>query len=199
MGWVKRIWYLSPMRAAKVQASLRMRTVSPEPPLLAHTSNASRGTFRQKARSLALLNGWACAVKICRDGLLEDTNSPDAPQLIFTVYGILSHKTRTFRTALVQFVEINMFKPKLLHSGIRDGQPTSLVVVSFGRAVGKLSRKGRRSGYAVGWKLGESACGICIAVYGENLNRCLTIWNRGRFRQIATSLTPLNGCACAFE
>ena len=27
---VKRIWYLSPMRAAKVQASLRIRAVSPE-------------------------------------------------------------------------------------------------------------------------------------------------------------------------
>ena len=28
---VKRIWYLSPMQAAKVQASLRIRAVSPEP------------------------------------------------------------------------------------------------------------------------------------------------------------------------
>ena len=52
MGRVKRIRYLSPMRAAKVQASLRIRAVSPEPPLLAHTSNESTGTFRQKARSL---------------------------------------------------------------------------------------------------------------------------------------------------
>ena len=60
---VKRIWYLSPMRAAKIQASLRIRAVSPEPSLLAHTSNESRETFRQKARSLAPLNGWACAVK----------------------------------------------------------------------------------------------------------------------------------------
>ena len=34
MDRVKRIWYLSPMRAAKVQASLRIRAVSPEPPLL---------------------------------------------------------------------------------------------------------------------------------------------------------------------
>ena len=76
MDRVKRIWYLSPMRAAKVQASLRIRAVSPEPPLLAHTSNESRGTFRQKARSLAPLNGWACAVKMCHDGMLEDTNSP---------------------------------------------------------------------------------------------------------------------------
>ena len=75
MGRAKRIWYLSPMRAAKVQASLRIRAVSPEPSLLAHTSSESRGTFRQKARSLAPLNGWACAVEICHDGMLEDTNS----------------------------------------------------------------------------------------------------------------------------
>ena len=69
------------MWAAKVQASLRIRAVSPEPPLLAHTSSESRGTFRRKARSLAPLNGWACAVKICHDGMLEDTNSLDGVQL----------------------------------------------------------------------------------------------------------------------
>ena len=78
---VKRIWYLSPMRAAKVQASLRIRAVSPESSLLAHTSSESRGT-RQKARSLAPLNGWACAVKICHDGMLEDTNSLDGAQIV---------------------------------------------------------------------------------------------------------------------
>ena len=83
MGRVKRIWYLSPMRAAKVQASLRIHAVSPETPLLAHTSSESRGTSRQKARSLAPLNGWACAVKICHDGMLEDTNLLGAPQIIF--------------------------------------------------------------------------------------------------------------------
>ena len=82
LGRVKRIWYLSPMRAAKVQASLRIRAVSPEPPLLAHTSIESRGTFRQKARSLAPLNGLSCAVKICNDGMLEDTNSLDGAQFI---------------------------------------------------------------------------------------------------------------------
>ena len=74
---VKRIWYLSPLRAAKVQASLRIRAASPEPPLLAHTSSESKGIFRQKARSLVPLNGWACAVEICHDGMLEDTNSLD--------------------------------------------------------------------------------------------------------------------------
>ena len=82
MDRVKRFWYLSPMRAAKVQASLRIRSVSPEPSLLAHTSSESRGTFRQKARSLAPLNGWACAVKVCHDGMLEDTNSLDGAQII---------------------------------------------------------------------------------------------------------------------
>ena len=71
------------MRAAKVQASLRIRAVSPEPPLLTHISSESRGTFRQKARSLASLNGWACAVKTCRDGMLEDTDSLDGAHMVF--------------------------------------------------------------------------------------------------------------------
>ena len=81
MDRVTRIWYLSPMRAAKVQASLRGCAGSPEPSLLAHTSSESRGTFRQKARSLAPLNGWACAVKFCHDGMLEDTNSLDGAHI----------------------------------------------------------------------------------------------------------------------
>ena len=82
MDRVKRIWYLSPMRAAKVQASLRIRAVSPEPSLLAQTSSESRGTFRQEARSLTPLNGWACAVKMCHDGMLEDTNSLDGAHMM---------------------------------------------------------------------------------------------------------------------
>ena len=82
MDRVKPVWYLSPMRAAKVQASLRIRGVSPEPSLLAHTSSEPRGTFRQKARSLAPLNGWACAVKICHDGMFEDTNSLDGLHIL---------------------------------------------------------------------------------------------------------------------
>ena len=85
---VKRIWYLLPMRAAKVQASLRIRLVSPEPLLLAHTSSESRGTFRQKARSLAPLNGLACAVKICHDGMLEDTNFLDGAHRIIVVMNV---------------------------------------------------------------------------------------------------------------
>ena len=72
MDRVKRIWYLSPMRAANLR----------EPSLLTHTSSESRGTFRQKARSLALLNGRVCAVKICHDGMLEDTNSLDGAHIV---------------------------------------------------------------------------------------------------------------------
>ena len=89
MDRVKRIWYLSSMRAVKVQASLRIRAVSPEPPLLAHTNSESRGTFRQKARSLASLNGWACAVKTC-DGMLEDTNSLDGAHMVHVLFPNIS-------------------------------------------------------------------------------------------------------------
>ena len=39
LGNIKRIWYLSPMRAAKVLASVHNRAVSPEPALLAYTSS----------------------------------------------------------------------------------------------------------------------------------------------------------------
>ena len=98
MGRAKRIWYLSPIRPATVQASLRIRAVLPEPPLLAHTSSESRGTFRQKARSLAPLNGWACAVKICHDRMLEDTNSLDAPQIAEATNLIMSSTVWHYET-----------------------------------------------------------------------------------------------------
>ena len=83
------------MRAAKVQASLRICAVSPEPSLLAHTSSESRGTFRQKTRSLAPLNGWACAVEICHDGMLEDTNSLDGAQTVYTETSRISSASDT--------------------------------------------------------------------------------------------------------
>ena len=103
MDRVKRIWYLSPMRAAKVQASLRIRAVSPEPSLLAHTSSESRGTFRQKTRSLAPLNGWACAVKICHDGMLEDTNSLDRAHVAGILRPLLKHCRWLATSYLYQF------------------------------------------------------------------------------------------------
>ena len=117
MDRVKRIWYLSPMRAAKVQASLRIRAVSPEPPLLAHTSNASRGTFRQKTRSLAPLNGWACAVKICHNELLEDTNSLDGGS-----YNSVTLLLKTINSPIVsndnQIVLYNRFLMTFLHTDL---------------------------------------------------------------------------------
>ena len=84
------------MRAAEVQASLRIRAVSPEPSLLAHTSSESRGTFRQKARSLVPLNGWACAVKICHNGMLEDTNSLDGAHMITGETGHLNRSSTRY-------------------------------------------------------------------------------------------------------
>ena len=72
-----------------------IRSVSLEPPLLAHTSSESRGTFRQKARSLAPLNGWACAVKVCHNGMLEDTKSLDAAHMRY-----MNHKNLIFNLTL---------------------------------------------------------------------------------------------------
>ena len=36
----------------------------------------------RKPRSLAPLNGWTCAVEICHDGMLEDTNSLDGAHVM---------------------------------------------------------------------------------------------------------------------
>ena len=126
MDHVKRIWYLSPMRAAKVQASLRIRVVSPEPSLLAHTSSESRGTFRQKARSLTPLNGWACAVKICHDGMLEDTNSLDAAHMFSPViqYFILPSSSQTKCVVAVSGKKTkSKFEPRHEKTCLRRLQP----------------------------------------------------------------------------
>ena len=100
------------MRAAKVQASLRIRAVSPEPPLLAHTSSESKGTIRQKARSLAPLNGWACAVKICHDGMLEDTNSLDGAHILNTKS--LTSKALLTASVLPLIIKTFYYKLKLM-------------------------------------------------------------------------------------
>ena len=111
MGRVKRIWYLSPMRAAKVQASLHIRAVLPEPSLFAHTSSESRGTFRQKARSIAPLSGWACAVKICHDGTFEDTNSLDGAhiQILWPKTTYQDHKISAFSCGPIEIDGILRF------------------------------------------------------------------------------------------
>ena len=68
-----------------------IRAVSPEPSLLAHTSSESRGTLRQKARSLDPLNGWACAVTIGHDGMFEDTNTLVAAQMMLPFFLVSSN------------------------------------------------------------------------------------------------------------
>ena len=95
------------MRAAKVQASLRIRAVSPEPSLLANRSSESRGTFTGKARSLAPLNGWACAVKICPDGMLEDTNSLDGDHLLMKQRIYHDRLIEKLKTKNVHFKDFN--------------------------------------------------------------------------------------------
>ena len=120
MDRVKRIWYLSHMRAAKVQASLRIRAVSPEPSLLAHTSSESRGTFRQKARSLAPLNGWTCAVKICHDGMLEDTNSLDGALMILLVvlYRLYNRKKLVFLVCVISAILVILYHVDGSHQSV---------------------------------------------------------------------------------
>ena len=54
-----RVWYLSHRRPAKAQASLRIRTVSPEPLRFAHMKYGSRRRVRPKIRHLAQLDAHA--------------------------------------------------------------------------------------------------------------------------------------------
>ena len=63
LSQLMRLWYLSHRRPAKAQASLRIRTVSPEPSLFAHMKYGSRRMVRPKIRNLAPLDGCACRLK----------------------------------------------------------------------------------------------------------------------------------------
>ena len=127
------------MRTAKVQASLHICAVSPEPSLLAHRSSESRGTFRQKARSVAPLNGWACADEICHDKIawrhkfawrgscnegMEETCLQEIYTKILNLHSVpaktssfkcLSYKWRFF----VCFDTINQNNLQLVWSGLR--------------------------------------------------------------------------------
>ena len=140
MGRIKRIWYLLPMRAAKVQASLRIRAVSPEPPLLAHTDSESRGTFRQKARSLAPLNDWACAVEICHDGMLEDTNSLDGAQMSLFTKVLTCMYLSTERSAIGQVWNIlhDKGRPQLWETSLRE-PPLIIIILKQLRPLPPLS------------------------------------------------------------
>ena len=98
----------------------RACAVSPEPPLFAHTSRESRETFKQKARSLAPLNGWACAVKISHDRMLEDTNSLDASQEFNSHIDVLCDSTKLPRLAANTTFIIRMLEIVILLIYIND-------------------------------------------------------------------------------
>ena len=72
--------------------------------LIAYASSESRGTFRQKARSLASLNGWACTVGICHKGMLEDTNSLDGAHITMKV---LTYKETVNEVILMFCYKVN--------------------------------------------------------------------------------------------
>ena len=96
MGRVKRIWYLSLVRAAKVQASLRICAVSSEPPLLAHTSSG-----QEELQTESQIPGpceWLGHTQL-KFVMMEcsKTNSLDAPQIILKV---LSKITRLWNIGL---------------------------------------------------------------------------------------------------
>ena len=101
--------------------SLRIRAVSPEPSLLAHTSSESRGTFRQKARSQAPLNGWACPVKICHDGILEDTNSLDGAHIIHVL---------SFSSILYMYLGYIKLFPSQVFFSVKYAPPPGLRMVA---------------------------------------------------------------------
>ena len=51
--------------------------------------------LQTESQILAPLNGWACAVEICNDGMLEDTNSLDGAQVIVLLISSTSFHFQT--------------------------------------------------------------------------------------------------------
>ena len=113
--------------------------VSPEPPLLAHTSSESRGTFRQKARSLAPLNGWTCAVEVCHDGMLEDTNSLDGAHLYYIIDNNI-HAFRRISNIKGWLVVLRLKSQSTIFQSCRDGTIASWVINQYFRGVKCLAQ-----------------------------------------------------------
>ena len=134
MDRVKRIWYVSPMRAAKVQARLRIH---------AHTSSESRGTFRQKARSLVPLNGWACAVKICHDGMLEDTNSLDGAQIKYNTTATVAKRVNSHNNCFYSNMSNVTRKPVFAVCNLLRLKPAcSADETSYGLEISAIASRG---------------------------------------------------------
>ena len=69
------------MRTAKVKASLSIRAVSPEPPLLAHKAMSREEPSDRKPDPWPLWMAGHEQLKFFHDGMLEDTNSLDAAHM----------------------------------------------------------------------------------------------------------------------
>ena len=90
----KRIWYLSHMRAANVQASLRNRAVSPEPRCsLIHPVSQELPSDRKPDR--------ICAVKSCHDGMYQIRLTRWTNRKIVT--GVLTNEPRQANLCLRAF------------------------------------------------------------------------------------------------
>ena len=87
-----RLWYLSHMRPAKAQASLCIRTVSPEPSLFAHMKYGSRRRVRLKIRHLAPLDRCACAFEERIYGGQKVPKSHELAGLVTSVNNLLYHR-----------------------------------------------------------------------------------------------------------
>ena len=70
------------MGTVKILAHRKLSMLEQSEVEIIWTVSSELGTFRQKTRSLAPLNGWTCAVEICHDGMLEDTNSLDGAHIM---------------------------------------------------------------------------------------------------------------------
>ena len=65
LSQLRRLWYLSHRRPPKAQASLLIRTFSPQPSLFPHMKYRSRRRVRLNIRHLAPLDGCACVFEEC--------------------------------------------------------------------------------------------------------------------------------------
>ena len=72
--------FLDASRKTAVMAN-EIRTVSPEPMLLAYVSDMPRGNFSQKSRHVALQRVRTCALKDLFDGKSEELFSRDTAHL----------------------------------------------------------------------------------------------------------------------
>ena len=90
--------YLSQRRRAMAQANLRIRTVLPESSLFAHTKYGTRGSFRKRDSSLALLGSYACS---CEGSLTAQHNAPFCHETAHLTKILLQRKTEAINVSRV--------------------------------------------------------------------------------------------------